>query len=96
MPKDVSRDKAGGIGAIYCSLVSKYAKYLSLKVKEAQAAEVPSVLVAALRQDTTSRRKVFAPKPQPETPPAPHATLPRPKRPSRPHRTRYSSPSRSS
>lgn len=64
MPKDVPPKKAGGIGALYCSLVTKY-----LKVKDLQAAELPRH--ARPYQDTTSHRKVFAPRALPATPPVP-------------------------
>src|SRR4029079_18984873 len=39
---DSTRMKAGGIGALYCTLIDKAKKYVP-RVKEAQAAELPRV-----------------------------------------------------
>jgi lipopolysaccharide export system permease protein len=58
-PKPTKPAKAGGLGAIYCTLITKY-----LKIKEASAEEVPRSLAA---QDTT-KKKAATPPPAP-----PHA-----------------------
>ncbi|MEO6878563.1 MAG: LptF/LptG family permease, partial [Gemmatimonadaceae bacterium] len=59
-PKPTKPATAGGLGAIYCTLITKY-----LNVKEASAAEVPRSLA---RQDTTKRKSAAAPHVAPQAP----------------------------
>jgi lipopolysaccharide export system permease protein len=54
-PKDAPPRKAGGLGALYCTFITKY-----LKVPVAQAAEVPASMRVA-RQDTSKKKTVATP-----------------------------------
>jgi lipopolysaccharide export system permease protein len=53
-PKRKPVPKAGGIGAMYCTLITKYLHINPLAPKEAQAAE-PSMFLRRLAQDTTHK-----------------------------------------